>query len=100
MLIFQVPQPPSSFSKAALRFQLLRAAVTKDGEHKFYPLKVYCYKPLIESLQTLLSKLGVLNSCEHWRELKIPKDTLCDLYDSKIWEEFQYVNGSAFPLIT
>ena len=76
--------------------QLLRAVVTKDGDHKFYPLKVYCYKPLIESLQTLLSKPGVLNSCEHWRERKIPKDTLCDIYDGKIWEEFQYVNGSAF----
>ena len=90
------PNHPHRSRRQHCSSQLLRAAVTKDGEHKFYPLKVYCYKPLIESLQTLLSKPGVLNSCEHWRERKIPKDTLCDLYDGKTWEEFQYINGSAF----
>ena len=90
------PNHPHRSRRQHCGSQLLRAVVTKDGDHKFYPLKVYCYKPLIESLQTLLSKPGVLNSCEHWRERKIPKDTLCDIYDGKIWEEFQYVNGSAF----
>ena len=67
------PNHPHRSRRQHCGSQLLRAAVTKDGEHKFYPLKVYCYKPLIESLQTLLSKPGVLNSCEHWRERKIPK---------------------------
>ena len=90
------PNHPHRSRRQHCGSQLLRAVVTKDGDQKFYPLKVYCYKPLIESLQTLLSKPGVLNSCEHWRERKIPKDTLCDIYDGKIWEEFQYVNGSAF----
>eukprot|EP00731_Ephydatia_muelleri_P003518 Em0001g3518a len=88
------PNHPHRSRRQHCGSQLLRAVVTKDGDHKFYPLKVYCYKPLIESLQTLLSKPGVLNSCEHWRERKIPKDTLCDIYDGKIWEEFQYVNGA------
>ena len=65
------PNHPHRSRRQHCGSQLLRTAVTKDGDHKFYPLKVYCYKPLIESLQTLLSKPGVLNSCEHWRERKI-----------------------------
>ena len=81
------PNHPHRSRRQHCGSQLLRTAVTKDGDHKFYPLKVYCYKPLIESLQTLLSKPGVLNSCEHWRERKIPKDTLCDVYDGRVWEE-------------
>ena len=92
----KLPNHPHRSRRQHCGSQLLRTAVTKDGDHKFYPLKVYCYKPLIESLQTLLSKPGVLNSCEHWRERKIPKDTFCDVYDGRVWEEFQHVNGSPF----
>ena len=90
------PNHPHRSRRQPCGSQLLTSVVTKDGFRKFYPLKLYCYKPLIESLRTLCSKPGVLKSCEHWRERKIPEGTLCDVYDGKVWEEFQHVNGSPF----
>ncbi|KAL5484236.1 hypothetical protein EMCRGX_G020697 [Ephydatia muelleri] len=38
------PNHPHRSRRQHCGSQLLRAVVTKDGDHKFYPLKVYCYK--------------------------------------------------------
>jgi hypothetical protein len=68
----------------------------KNGKSKYYPRKYYCYKPLLESFASLCKRKGFLKSCELWRLRKNPPNTLCDIYDGKIWEDFQHINNVPF----
>lgn len=69
---------------------------SKDGKNLYYPHKIYCYKPVKESLRSLLSRNGILLSCELWRQRNIPENTLCDIYDGQVWKEFQFVDNKPF----
>ena len=34
--------------------------------------------------------------CELWRERDVPHGFLADVFDGRVWKEWQYVNGKAF----
>ena len=60
------------------------------------PFKVYCYQNLKLSLQRLLQRPGFSVSCEHWRSLSNYAGALRDIYDGRLWNEFQSWQGEAF----
>lgn len=72
---------------------LLRSVKLVSGKLLLYPFKVFCYQGLTGSLQNLLLRPGFVELCEHWRSLPASNTELRDIYDGKIWKEFQYING-------
>jgi hypothetical protein len=62
----------------------------------FYPFVTYCYLGLDVSLQVLLNRPNFFNTCELWRTSKEKAGLLKDVYDGKIWKEFQCFNGEPF----
>ena len=75
---------------------LLREVILKDGKKALYPLKVYCYKSLLDSIPEILGREGMLDKCEEWRCRKVPEGYLGDMYDGLVWQEFYEVNGKPF----
>ena len=83
--------------KGRCNTMLLRTVELSSGRKVLYPLKVYCYKSLIESLQEFLRRPGFASMCEEWRKnfLSHP-GSYEDVYDGCVWQEFQTVDGMPF----
>lgn len=81
--------------KKTCNSQLVRKVTLKDKCVKFYPLYYYCYNGIINSLETLLQKRGIPQKCEEWR-LRGEMNCMADIYDGKIWHDFQTYKGVDF----
>ena len=60
-----------------------------------HPFKVYCYQGITPTLIRLFNQTGFYDLCEHWRVRSID-GKLTDVYDGRIWHEFQSVSGKPF----
>ena len=65
-------------------------------EYKLKPCKVYCYNSLKIAVERLLTRPGFLEKCEQWRNRSKLQDTLTDIYDGKVWNDFQVADGNNF----
>ena len=54
--------------------QLAQKIILKNGSVKFYAYKTYCYKSIIDSLETLLKRPGLEEQCEKRKSRKIDHD--------------------------
>ena len=61
-----------------------------------YPQRIYCYKSVAESLQEMLKRPDFFTKCELWRTRKLCPGNYSDVYDGKVWQEFQNVDGVPF----
>lgn len=75
---------------------LLKSVVVKTGRIILHPFKAYCYKPLCESLETLLGRPSFYVDCEKWRGRNVQEGLLKDVYDGLIWKEFHTYDGEPF----
>lgn len=76
---------------------LLKTVRLLNGKACLYPFKVYCYQSLVSSIQGLLQRPGFPDLCEHWRaRCGTNGDLLRDIYDGRIWNEFQSLEGRPF----
>ncbi|CAH1275789.1 Hypp9371 [Branchiostoma lanceolatum] len=75
-----------------------RQTVTTVSQRRvYYPLKVYCFKSIIESLECLVKKQGFEEKCEAWREREVSQAGLYgDIFEGKVWKDFQKWNGEDF----
>ena len=71
------------------RVKLARKVVLK-------PTKIYCYKPITDSLNEIISRPGIAELCEEWRERDKVDDIYADVYDGRVWREFE---GKGFFLL-
>ena len=62
----------------------------------FRPFKVYCYQGIMSTLKVMLARPNFIANCEHWRRRDVPNGVLGDIYDGRVWKEFQVVNGKPF----
>lgn len=90
------PKHSQSSRRKACNETLLSEVTLANGTKRYYPRKVYCYMPLISSLSSLLEKEGIVEACEHWRLRSIPSGVYGDIYDGRVWKQFQYVNSQPF----
>lgn len=67
---------------------LLKKVILKCGTPKYYPLKVYCYKSVIDALETFLKRPNFEEACELWRD----RQTSEQLYETFTMVQF----GSLF----
>ena len=75
---------------------LLRQVELLGNRMVFYPLKVYCYMPLFNSLQILLARPNFNELCNDWKAKHTSDGVYRDVYDGKIWCDFQTFNDKPF----
>lgn len=92
----QYPHHCQHFRRTQCNEPLLKEVSLKTGETKLYPFKVYCYNSIIENLKQFLQRPGFEAKCELWRSRDIPEGYLADIFDGRVWTEWQYVNGKPF----
>ena len=81
----EYPHHPHRSRRLPCGAKLLAEVTLTNNCRKYYPCKVYCYKPLKDSLRTLVSRVGFLTSYELWH-LRKPLQIQCvpftmDRYD-------------------
>lgn len=74
--------------------QLAQKVSLRNGSIKFYALKTYCYKSIIDSLETLLKRPGLEEECDKWKTRTINDDLYADVYDGKVWKQFGNWKGN------
>ena len=75
---------------------LMKKVRTKSGSLQLQPKRMYCYRPLVSSLMTLLSKPGFTEKCEEWRKRNMEEGKMGDVYEGKIWREFLDSDGKQY----
>lgn len=76
--------------------QLLKGVQLSNGKKIFYPLKVYCYTPLLHYLKIILNRPGLCDLCNKWKNVATKKGVYRDVYDGKVWNRFKVYNGEPF----
>ena len=77
-------------------FPLLKDVELASKKKILYPFKTYCYQSIKTSLQRLYNQPNFHILCEEWRSRKTMNGALGDVYDGKIWQEFQNISGRSF----
>lgn len=75
---------------------LLKSIKLATGRLSLRPFKTYCYMPIKNSLQELLNRPGFQDACERWRTRKVTEGVMSDIYDGKIWKDYQEYKGEPF----
>ena len=52
--------------------------------------------PLVTSLKDLMKRPGFYESCLHWKNLLVKDGVYADIYDGKMWNDFQVYDGKPF----
>ena len=75
---------------------LLKSVELCTGRKIFYPFLTYCYLGIEVPLQAFLLRPGLVDKCEEWRTRNTCEGVLADVYDGKIWQEFQFIGDKPF----
>ena len=86
----------SKTSKGLCRTPLAKPVQSTTGKEFIRPYKTFCYMPLRRLLQELLNRPDFSSHCEAWRTRKGNDELMSDVYDGKIWNDFQEYNGKPF----
>lgn len=89
------PNHPHRRFRAVCGQQLLKKVYFSSGRQILYPFKVYPYRLLTWSLQSLLLRPNISELCQHWK-LAETSGILYDIYDGQVWKDFQVVSGQPF----
>lgn len=85
----EYPDHPQRARRRPCKELLLKEVLLPNGKTKLYPFKIYCYKSVIDRFRSLLKRDGFENLCNDWKT-RVPIDgTLADIYDGRVWKEFQ-----------
>lgn len=74
-------QHPQKRMRSPCNFALLKTIKTSSGKQIFRPLKLFCYRSLIQSLKEFVERPGIVDLIGHWKQRKIPNGVLADIYD-------------------
>lgn len=74
---------------------LLKTVELSCGRKVQYPFLTYCYMRLKYSLESLLKNQHFVDLSEHWR-FRDYSGQLSDVYDGKLWSEYQQYSGKPF----
>ena len=91
----EFPRHPQSSRRLKCNTPLMKW-VRVGGKSKLVPCKTFIYQSVIAGIGRLLQNENFLNYCGLWRNRSIPSGVFCDIYDGKVWQDFQHVNGIPF----
>ena len=69
--------------------RLMKSIKLPSGKLSYYPFKVYCFKPLITSIQELCNRLNFIEVCNHWRNRNVCNGIISNVYDGQLWKKFE-----------
>ena len=90
------PRHPQKCMRSPCQFPLVKVVKTASGKKTFRPMKVFCYKSIIESIGEMVQKPGMLDLLNHWKSRSIPNGVMADIYDGAVWKSFLTVNEKDF----
>lgn len=90
------PNHPYQSRRKHCGHALVKEVVLNSGAKLLYPIKVYCFKSIKESISSVLSRKEMLELCEQWRSRQVPSGYLADVYDGRVWNEFIEYQGKPF----
>ena len=68
--------------------KLIKEKKIRNGKKTFHPLKIYCYRSILDSLKLFLDRSEFWESCMSWKKRKTLPNSLGDIYDGKVWKSF------------
>ena len=68
---------------------LLKTVELASGVRHLYPRLTYCYLGVKVPLQSFLQCPGFYETTELWRSRQASSEVLSDVYDGKVWSDFQ-----------
>ncbi|CAB4011940.1 Hypothetical predicted protein [Paramuricea clavata] len=94
----RLPNHRQQWRRQKCNATLLKEVTLKDENKKLYPHQTYCYKSIIESLRVLVKRSNFTYHCELWRqrEVRSVSQVMCDVFDGRVWRDFQVVNDVPF----
>ena len=75
---------------------LLMKQVEYGSTRKFVPRKTFWCNSISEGLKSILKRPGMLQMCNKWKESESKNGHLSDIYDGKLWKEFNFVYKRPF----
>ena len=93
---FEFPNHPQHWNRKLCGMQLMKVVKTAKQAALHYPRLIYCYKPILQSLQEFLLCPNFIQKCEIWRQKDMADDVYNDVYDGDVWKEFQEYEGKPF----
>ena len=90
------PDHPQRRFRSPCGEKLLKEVILKGEKRVLYPVKTYCYKSIISSLKCMLDRRGFKQMAESWRSRKRVPGTFRDVYDGRVWREFQSKDSESF----
>ncbi|XP_071143344.1 uncharacterized protein [Mytilus edulis] len=76
--------------------ELLLKVVQLQKNRKLYPYKTFCYKSLESSVSSLVHLPEFEKNCEKWRSRRQEEGFFANVYDGRIWKEFQGTEKNNF----
>ena len=75
---------------------LLRSIELRSRREIFYPYRVYCYMPLLYYLKMFVNRPNFDSLCSEWKKHINEPGIYEDIFDGKIWRDFQEYDGVPF----
>ena len=79
---------------------LLKSVELSTGRKILYPYLTYCYLGLQWAMQQFLLNPDFVTLSEQCRLRESHDNVLCDIYDGKIWSDFQTVHGQSLNFLS
>jgi len=92
----EYPNPSQARMRSPCNTVLTKRVTLKGSKQILVPKKIYPYRSVIKSLEQLVKRRQFLELCEQWRQRHIPPDVLTDIFDGKLWKDFQKYDNVDF----
>ena len=75
---------------------LLKPIRTSSKKMIMRPIKVFCYRNLINQIKHIVNQPKILDIFSHWKHRAIPAGVMADIYDGEVWKSFLNIDGEEF----
>ena len=65
--------------RSLCQFPLVKMIKTTSGKETFRPMKLFCYKSIVQSIAEMVQKPEILDLLNHWKLRSIPNGILADI---------------------
>lgn len=90
------PNHPQRRMRESCDTLLLKTVELSSGKKILYPYLTYCYLSIETSLQSLLQRPSFVMNCNKWKTREATPGVLQDVYDGRLWKEFEVYNDEPF----
>ena len=93
----EFPRHPLSSRTSQCNTPLMKW-VCVGGKARLVPRKTFHYHSAIAGIEKILQSEHFLQYCDLWkkRPSSIPNGVYSDIYDGKVWQDFQHIDGTSF----